>query len=306
MTFREKKGVFLIFSLWIFTLLSLFCLGLGFRTFIEIRKTKLILNKTRAFSLAVSGIKLATVVLEQDNSSQDYLDEDWTQLMREDVIFSSPQGEGVLVVRIEDEASRININSILDESDQVDETVKQCVEKLFEKRGVEDLEEKIAYILDYIDKDNESRYADSEDKVKNGNLSVVEELLVIKNITKEDYGRVRDFLTVYVNDNKININTVKKELLEAILDSLVNQGSIPSELKSQVLEVRFGSGLVEGDEDDGYFDTELPAELVQTGLFRINSDTFRIISEADVGGSKKKITCVINRESGKIVYWYEK
>ncbi len=110
----KRKGFFLIFSLWLFFLLSLFCIGLGFRTFVETRKTKLFLNRSRAFYLAVSGVKMAQGVLGDDELDEVvHLQQAWaTGISKQAIAFSSPRKQGRLAVVIEDESSRLDINEL--------------------------------------------------------------------------------------------------------------------------------------------------------------------------------------------------
>ena len=90
----KRKGFFLAFALWLFLLLSLFCLGLGFRTFFEIRKTKLLLNRARATDLAIAGVKYARKVLGADeDTSVDHLQEEWAVEIEE----TDEHEEGIII-----------------------------------------------------------------------------------------------------------------------------------------------------------------------------------------------------------------
>lgn len=299
-----------MFALWVFILLSLFCLGLGFRTFIQTRKTKLFLNKKRAFYLAVSGVKIAKEVLAADNSAVDHLGEDWAKPIEKKVSFSSPKKEGILSIEIKDELSRININKIEEPVDGVNNKVDffALAKILFPDIGIQEPLSKLEYIFDYIDDNQISKGADLESEkygnidVKNAKLSVLEELFSIKSITKEDYEKVTDFFTVFGDDGKININTAGKELLEFLLKAT------PDDLKAKVMDIRFGG------ESKYYLDGEcgedtkgcepLPGDLIN--MFRVKSDIFRIVSAARVDGVEEKIICVFDRNGGKILYWNER
>ncbi|MFH1768777.1 MAG: hypothetical protein ABH858_06430 [Candidatus Omnitrophota bacterium] len=285
----KRKGFFLVFSLWLFFLLAVFCLGLGFRTLIVTRKTKLFLNRMRAHYLALSGVKLGRTVLASDEQAADYLREEWANQIEEEVIFSSPKRTGKFTVMIEDETSRIRI---LD-------TKENLLTQLLERQGVEDAAEKVDYILDYIDSDGERRQSESEDNVKNEDFSVPEELLLIKKISGPDYESLKDYVTIFGDESdKLNINTVKSELFDILIED--------DNLRNDVLSVRLGPNLVEGDEDDGYYGdggTGLPEGL--DTVFTTSSNIFRITAQGEAGTIKKKITCIINKDSGKIIYWHE-
>ncbi|UCC95462.1 MAG: general secretion pathway protein GspK [Candidatus Omnitrophota bacterium] len=297
----QRKGFFLVFSLWLFLLLSLFCLGLAFRTFIEVKKTKLFLNKTRAFYLSLSGIKLAKEILKEDSEVADYPQEQWALLAQEEIRanFTSPKKEGSLKVNIEDECSRININT-LEHPNDPNGLTRNKLKKLFEEHDVEDFEKMINYMRDYIDSDDLTCAPDllfSEEDNKDDLFTVVEELLLVKDVSKEDYEKISQFLTIR-GDKKININTARRELLEVLIEGDV--------LKSQVFSVRAGENGVEGDEDDGYYGSAgTPLPLALATQFKTSSNFFRIISQANVENITKKITCILERDSGKIIYWYE-
>lgn len=303
----KRKGVFLIFSLWVFLLLSIFCLGLGFSTYIQVKKTKLFINRSRAFALAVSGVKLARKVLEADeDAGVDHLQEDWSIKVKKEINFSFPKESGVVWLTIEDELARININKISAMNKEIDGTSDSILIKLFEAHGIYDADEKVGYLLDYIDEDAQARCFDSEkgEEIKNAPLSVVAEILLVENICKDDYQHIKDRVTVF-GDGRININTVDKEMLELLIDD--------DEVKNRIFEVRFGSS--EEKDDDGYYVEEEWQKLLEqleeqprrtlNVLFRINSEFFRVTSLSDVGGVKEKITCVVDRNTG-IIYWYEK
>ena len=303
----KRKGVFLIFSLWVFLLLSIFCLGLGFSTYIQVKKIKLFINRARAFSLAVSGVKLARRVLEADeDAGVDHLQEDWAIKVEKEINFFSPKESGLVWVTIEDELARININKISEINEEIDGASDSILIKLFEAQGIYDTDEKVGYLLDYIDEDAQSRGFDSEkgEEIKNAPLSVVEEVLLVKNIYKDDYERIKNVFTV-VGDGRININTVDKDMIEILIDD--------DEVKKQIFAVRFGSSNEK--EDDGYYGEEEWQKLLEqleeplrrtlNVLFRINSEFFRVTSLSDVGGVKEKIICVVEQNTG-IIYWYEK
>lgn len=295
---KKRKGVFIIFALWLFALLSLFCLGLGFRTFVEIRKTKLFLDRIRAYQLAVSGINLAEARLQADeDTAVDHEAEDWRKVIEREINYTRPVRQGKLLVSITDESSRVNIDNL---------NFAEQFKSLMELKGIDDCEEKIKYFLDYVDTDEEARSGDSETDVKNAALSVVEELMLLKDFSAQDYDKIKDVITVFGEDNKVNVNTATKDVLEVLIED--------SEIENKILLKRFS-----GEETSGYYVTkdgvnewntflntlteEKRTEL--NNIFKLNSDLFRVVSQAQIGSSIKKITCIISRSSGTISYWYE-
>ena len=243
---------------------------------------------------------MAKAVLNQDEDAQsDNLTESWAQEINldEGLDFSYPAKKGKLKVAVSDEGARIKIT----------ENNGPMLKEELISLGVENPQEKIDNIFDYMDADSEARGTnpDSEENAKNQELSALEELMYAANITKEDYGKMKDSLTIFGEDDKININTVLKAWLEALLDFLLNQGKIDASDKEAVLTLRFGADLIEGSADDGFYASDDDLLPALKDNFRATSAIFRIFSQAEVGGIEKKITCVFDRKNGKVLYWQE-
>jgi len=310
-----KKSFFLIFALWVLTLISLFCLGLGFHTFVQVKKTKLFLNRQRAFDLAVSGIEIARQVLDEDLRIDkdngfyvDHLQESWAQPIEKEVEFGSPFKKAKLLVNIEDENSRFNMNKIEDTAAVMDgKSFKELYVEFFDSIEVDDYADKADCILDYIDSDyvsgSRSPDSDGEDKVKNEKLSVLEELLLVKGFTGKDenYSKLKDFFTVFGdNTDKLNINTAKEQILDFLFEA-------DNSKRQDIEDVRINKKY--------YCDGACPVseqECVQlssllTGtLFKASSDIFRIASRAEIEGVVREVISVVDRKQDKILYWYEK
>ena len=290
---NNKKASILIFALGVFTILSLFTLSLGMSTYLQVKKTKFFIAKKRGYFLALSGIKLAKYILKQDENNVDHVKEDWFQEIVKELSFSYPGSEAVLTVNIKDESSRININGI-------DWTKSFILENLFQDDdiNISDSSKKIEFILDYIDSDDQPRRIDSEKKAKDEKLAACEEMLLIDDITLDDYVKIRDYITVFGDDGKVNINTASGKILQIMIkDEFV---------RDEVFKKRYGENNTEGDEDDGYYEQEQDIPLLVRPLFKVNSQFFRIESSARVSEIESKIICILNKNSGKIIYSYEK
>lgn len=293
------------FALCVFLLLSLFCVGLGFKTFIELQRAKLFLCRRRAFYAAVSGVRIAKSILEKDKqeTSLDHLGEAWATLVEEELSFSSPVAKAFLTVTIEDESARLNINNIIKPGINVAgeyRIYEELFEAFFKDRDIQEEHLKVNYIADYIDEDKDNRESDSEkeDMVKNSRLAVVEELLLVPNISIEDYRRLKDFITVFSSDEKININTVSEELLAFLLGGSYLENDVIGWMEE---EGNYYSETACAEDDKQC--AVIPEEL--KSILKTSSSVFRIISAAEVNEVKQKITCVVDRGSGKILYWYE-
>ncbi len=294
-----KRSFFTIFALWLLMLIVVLLTGIAFKAHIQTRKTKLFIDKSRAFYLAVSGINIAKNMLSIDldeGAEVDYWGEDWAQGIEKEVAYSVPRRMGKLTVEIEDESARLNINNIVDE--------KNIFEGLFAALDIE--ENKIDNITDYVDEDGDGSY---EDNVKNTHLSVAEELLLIADFDPEDYGKINDFVTVFT-DSKVNVNTASREVLASLHAAGKFNDGLPlpltlDNIATFVTDRGEGNDVYCGIGGSDYSDYKVCSHLNDDII--TNSSFFKIISQAEVGRVTKKITCIVRRESDKITpeYWYE-
>jgi general secretion pathway protein K len=201
-------------------------------------------------AVADSGINLAVAVLQSDgveNQNDSFLDA-WASLQDEQ--FDGLFPTGILRVKVDDLSGRLPINSLVGQSvdgqPSGDETVQRelrvillrlllsgsfAVEDETEARGIIDA------IIDWIDEDDresdygaESSYYQSLEKpydCRNKPIQYIEELLMIRGVTPallfgsgEKRG-LADYLTVYGDDGKINLNTAPPLLIKS-LDALIN------------------------------------------------------------------------------------
>ena len=181
-------------------------------------------------------------------------------------------------------------------------------------------------IIDWRDDDDEkgdygaeNSYYQSLDPgydCKNSSFEVLEELLLVKEMTQGIFDKVQNYLTVY-GKGKVNINTA--DLL--VLKSLGMRDS----LAEKVILFRKGNDGEEATEDDNVFEniqnagalltskaglsgeeTDEFNGIVDSGSVTVNSDIFRGRS---VGGMRdrdifKEIVFVVGRDE-KIRYWRE-
>ena len=321
-----KKGAALIIVLWIILILSLVATGLSFMMRAEVKLTSYRRAREKAFYLAESGIEIARAFLVEDikpenNQSCDFLAEKWRSNPEryEDVSL----GEGVYRLTVTDEESRLNVNTADEES----------LRKLFYLIKVEKecADELVDAILDWIDENDLHRLNGAEDdyylgldkpyRCKDAPLDTLEELLLVKGVTKEIFfgeagkedeepipGLV-EILTAN-SSGRLNVNTASKIVLQTL--PFIDEG-----LAQGIIDYRSGSDGIEGTEDDSPFISvaelsDVPgitSEVIKEieKYADINSYHFRIESEGEVRGVKTKITLILKREGNslKSLYWKE-
>ena len=125
-------------------------------------------------------------------------------------------------VFIEDEASKLNVNLLTKEN-------RDIFERLFMVRGIGQQDARvITYnLLDWLDEDDRAQTSGSESMYyaslsepyspRNGPLTSLEELTLIKGVSPEVYERIKDDLTIYGNEMRIDINGASREVIYAVM-----------------------------------------------------------------------------------------
>jgi general secretion pathway protein K len=144
---------------------------------------------------------------------------------------------------IVEEGGKLNINLLKNEKGGLNRTLIDQLLRLIDLLNKEDSDQsRISYsivpvIIDWTDSDEEvtqlsfvkrenmgveSPYYEKLDvpyKSKNAPFDTIEELLLVKDVTPEIFGRMRGYLTVY-GDGKININHAPKRVIESLSEEM--------------------------------------------------------------------------------------
>lgn len=209
---------------------------------------------------------------------------------------------GVISVRIEDETSKFNINSIVPENGIANESDEKSPYNSFKRLlKVLSLDEKIAdRVADWIDTDSVTRLPDSEVGAKNSAIHSVDELLLINGINRKDYDKLSPYITVHGDRNapQININGAEKPVLMCL------SKDVTEKLAQNVIYYRkfkpFENSGQLGNVP-GFDKIEIPPMITVIG------ENFYIKSTAASGGVKRIIETIIkiSKSNKAIQYWKE-
>jgi type II secretory pathway component PulK len=165
-------------------------------------------NAQKASLIAKSGQTLsARYLTEVKNYS-------YTNIKAIEMPVEKDLGPGLgLIIRIEEENSKLNINDIINTNGTTEDDAFSPLKKLFDHLNINpDLP---LIIADWIDPDSEPRLAGSEDTAKNNFLWCVDELRSIGGVDKEIFNAISPFITVHGNGN-VNINTAELPVLVSL------------------------------------------------------------------------------------------
>lgn len=334
----RKGGSALIVVLWLVGILSLLVSTMAFEAHLEAKISSHARKKLKADSLVVSGVEIAEMLMTKSDGitagklEEEEEDDRWYDTAKKlsDGLkvsgLSEEVGEGVVVVDIEPEPARRNVNRLSEED----------WERVLEVGGVpiEMWPTIVESFQDWTDKDSEVRrdgaetvdyYATLEKpyKAKNGPVDTVEELLLVKGFSRPvlsggvvpgdeespdpvQMSGIVDLLTVY-GDGKVNINAASQRVLMTL-------PGVDEIIAGAIIEEREGLLLDEDAREDTSFksvndlfrripelDPAVRKDIV-TG-----SQIYRVTSVATVGGVSRKIWCVgiFSEKRLEVLRWWE-
>ena len=260
-------------------------------------------NDLRAYYLAKSGVNIAMSYLKYDaaNTDTDDLTEEWAKSYP-----PIPVGDGFVKVLIEDENAKIDVNKVVMDDGKVDPKIHTAISILFERLEV-DLGILDA-IIDWIDPDDEPLPDGAEDlhygsldppyTCKNRPLDTLSELLMVKDVTDEVYGKISKYLTIYSKDGKININTAAKEVLLCLddeIDEAMAEGIIGYREESPFAAKEELKPVINNDE----------VYTRISPIIDVKSNAFSVTSVGMVERVEKIIRAVVDRQGDRIAcrYW---
>ncbi len=216
--------------------------------------------------------------------------------------------KGTLLVTIEDESGKLNLNQIFGPNGNIlYQQNHDIAVRLFKKLGL--LPDLLDPLADWVDDAGvpphpagaKSPYYSTLKPpyaVKSGKLDTVEELALVKGFNAQIVQGLRPFVTVYSDiPGLININTAPKEIIAALDDRMTDS------LANQVLEYRKTTPFQSAADL-----AKVPGmESIATGLSTSTAavgTSYRIVSQATVGETVRVIETVVNM-GGRAYYWRE-
>ncbi len=338
---KPNAGSVLIVVLWVLGLLAMFVAAFAFDMHIEARISSTWRKRLKAEYLARAGVELARMALletadpEINNSDPaNYLAKGSDEQLRYAAIalahgagaeLTRQLGEGSLSVAIQPENARLQVNGLIQVANR--QASYEAWEPLLETAGVprEQWDSLVDCLLDWVDQDElshlngvESQYYESLNppyRSKNAPLETLSELNLVKGFAEiiPDSGltvfeALAPYLSMYAEDNKININAVGQAALMAALN-------IDAALAEQIIAERDGPDGQAGTADDRPFKdlndliTRIPA-LTQALAERLSfsaAGRYAVQARGKVGDVERTISCVfkLDKQELLVLSWFE-
>ena len=320
--FRNQRGMVLLMTLLVITLLVTLILGLDSTVRRDMRMVGNLRDDFKATYIAKSGVAAARALLKEDSKrspNYDGLDEVWATPFP-----PYPLGDGLIVAEIEDESGKFNVNTIVKTTTNREKEPErfEMLKRLFANLDIDpnDAEEIAESIVDWIDSNNYTLYG-AEDgyysnlerpyQTKNGYLTHLSELRQIRGMRNEIYQKVSPYLTVYPipkkGDIKINVNTAESVVIKSFsneitaneVEQIMDNRPFDSNNFEQEMKKIIGQDLLLGinQETNENF-------LGFKRVFGTNSDFFSVHSQGIVNEVQKTVHAVLQRGGNpEILYW---
>ena len=334
---KANSGSILIITLWVLSMLTVYSIGIGCNVSSQVNFASYFKNRLVMYYLAKAGINRAIAELFMDETiGYDTLNEDYSN--NEEIFKEQELDSGCFTVSYDlkdkdeettytlygamDEESKININRVpLEVLDSLLKTLG----------GPEDIDSPgiASAIVDWRDIDIFPSLDGAEDdyyisldtpyECKDRDFEALQELLLVKGMTKDIFLKIKDVITIY-GEGRVNINTASFSTFYALAGD--------ESLAKRIVEFRNGGDDIPGTEDDNIFETVedlreigplfteesiILNRLISLNVLGVTTDTFRInsfgILKRGENDLRRKIACVVKREkldqNFEILYWHE-
>jgi general secretion pathway protein K len=264
--------------------------------------------------IAKSGFYGAVALLSNSKNDYETLRDDWAKAELLSQQSASLFTDGYFITTVEDEAGKIPLNKLISVNEYKDILIRLlCLPEFgLDERKANEI---VDSIKDWIDDDEnvpgagaETSYYASLDppyEAKNAPLDCIEELLMIKGITKEIfYGTkekpgLKGYITVD-SDGLININTAPRMVLRALSDD------ITAELADSMDEYRRKEGNDLSSSQWYQQVSGMAGVTIKAELITVKSNYFKIISTGKMKNMAQSVSGVVKRtqqKSFQIIKW---
>ena len=286
---KNQKGSALIITLLLITILVGLVVDFVYEVYIDSSSLSNWSNAQKASLVAKSGQTLSTHYLTKVNN---YTYTYTKELVLPVLIDLGPNTS--LYIKVEDENSKFNINSIINDRGSTNEDALASLKKLLEYLNINpDLSLAIA---DWIDPDSEPRLSDSENVAKNTYFWSVDELKSVNGMTADIFNKLSPYVTVY-GDGRINVNTAELPVLVSL------SGDMTETFANNIIESRKNKPFENANEIVRVSGLKAIGIRIQ-GKISVKGSSFRVTATARVNEISRVIESVMDT-SKKIYFWRE-
>jgi len=320
-----RNGSVLIIILWSLFLLSALSVAIGGYVRPHLRFAGVLKDRAQAYYLAKAGVEMCLLQIQNDKDDSYFTPDDlWAT---EEDAFVNVQTEGgrfsvSCITPGEEDGEETTRHGVLDEERyiNVNSAPQEVLKNFFEivcEMTSQNANDLAASIVDWRDEDDDPLEGGAEEgyyltcspqySPKNKEFEVLEELLLVKGMSREIFDQIKDRITIY-GSGAVNINTADEMTLLSL--------GLSEELVEEIMHFRSAEGgtiestgaiamALNEEETLTGEDNSRILRLVANGLLSVRSDTFRARARGEAsGGGTAEIVFVFDRDKN-IKYWRE-
>lgn len=357
---REESGVVLLVVLVMVAILTTIVVDMMYFTSVDYEIAANSRDQLKALYIAKSGVSFIEGALMEKNL------EELTQLAQSLGAQSGdaegrwsikvpyfPVGDGGVTIEVVDERSKINLNALVSQkTNAVDQQVRVQIEELCRLLDVDSnqLSQFISSLINWLDRPLQGSTNDQDPAgakrdyylslpnpylIKDGPLDSVEEIKLIRGMDNDFYNKIKDYVTVYPPDKKVNFSTAPKSVIIAVIKSAGvssqrGQGAGDQTLVKDDIAASIADAIIQGRENDPVITrkrvTEIIADVdstlqINAGIAGVvqnsgHSDVFSVKAAGILGESEptvKNVSAVLLKSSTpiggppsiKVISWKE-
>ena len=238
----------------------------------------------------------------------DYLQENWAKPMP-----AFPVEDGYVTGQLYDESGKFNLNSLVDDSGQVNVAAKEWFERLLMNAGLNaQLSEAV---IDWQDADNEtlgpmgaeeSYYRGLRNAYlpANSKFHAVEELKMVRGFEGEKYLQIAPYVSaIAVQDAKVNINTAPAIVLASLAESL-DVKTVEAVLEQRQQNMEHFSNVDELWSLEPFSQAKNENQTALNALLGVKSSYFQAKIEVMLSERKRQFQTYLLREDKKVHVLY--
>ncbi len=272
-------------------------------------------DSIRGMLLAEAGLAAARIALRETAKDYNYetLDQLWSR-----PVPPIELGEGTILVTVEDEERKINLNKlVLPNGIAPDDQRVAVFRKLL---TVLEIDPSLAdAVVDWLDVDDTSRVGGAESsyylslpypyQAKNDLFDTLDELRLVRGMTPEKFEKIKPFATL-LSSGKVNVNTAPKEVLMALSagQDAAAAGEIGGALADQIIDYRKDNPFKNAQEI-GNVSPALKDLYTKTrfrDLIDVRGTAFHVRSTGNLSGTYRTIDATGVRAGNDIQWRYRR
>ena len=308
---NKQKGIALITILVMVALATILAATIAQRQKFTAENTAYLMRQNQSLWYAKSAETFFSELLAEaaENAADiDYLQENWAKPMP-----AFPVEDGYVTGQLYDESGKFNLNSLVDESGQVNVAAKQWFERLLKNVGLN--AELSEAVIDWQDADNETiGPMGAEDSYyqglrnaylpANSKFHAVEELKMVRGFEGAKYLQIAPYVSaIAVKDARVNVNTAPAVVLASLAENL-DVKTVEAVLEQRQQNMEHFSNVDELWSLEPFAQAQNENQTALNSLLGVKSSYFRAKIEVMLSERKRQFQTYLLREDKKVHVLY--